>query len=105
LSETSIIVSRRALNDLEVIIRRIAADSPATARNIKNEIQTRFEDAARAGLKLRERTEFGIGVRVLQHKPWMIFFRVENQNVHILRVLHGAMHPKRLSAAAKSSSS
>jgi toxin ParE1/3/4 len=89
------------LADLESIVSRIAADSPLVARQIKQKLQNRFLDAARAGARLRARSEFGSDIRVLHHKPWLIFFRVEDEALYILRVLHGAMHPKRLKAQTR----
>jgi plasmid stabilization system protein ParE len=101
LSNVPVKVSRRALSDLETIVTRIALDSPDTARQLKQELESRFLDAARVGTRLRKRTEFGDDIRVLQHKPWMIFYCVKDNTVEILRVLHGAMHPKRLKAGTR----
>jgi plasmid stabilization system protein ParE len=96
LAGLQIIVGRQALRDLELIVSRIALDSPQVARKIKTEMEDRFLDAAKVGSRLRKRSEFGEEIRVVRHKPWMIFFRVKIDSVIILRVLHGAMHPKRL---------
>ena len=86
-----VVTSDKAEADLEAIADLIAEDSPLRAITFVQELR-----AACLGLErnparsqhISRRPHAGIRRRV--HGPYLIFYRVEDSQVTILRVLHGA---------------
>jgi toxin ParE1/3/4 len=101
----SLIVRAKARKDVLAIADRVAIDSIEVADRLSASFADHFERLCASGGALRLRPEFGNSIRIANHQSWLIFFKATDSQIIILRVLHGAMHPKRLSAAAKSSSS
>ena len=79
-----------AAADLESIGDYIARDNPARARTFIAELRTRCHTIADAPLAFRARDELGPGLRSYAHQKYVIFYRVEPDEVVIARILHGA---------------
>jgi len=92
-----VILSRRALADLEQIVRYIAASDPAAAGRLGTRLLDQAETLCRLphrGGPVRRRP----GVRKLVLRPYLIFYRVDDaaRRVDVLRFWHGAQDPRRL---------
>lgn len=97
----NLVVTPLATADLKALLRPIQAEDPMTASKLNEGFQATFRRLCTTGGSLRLRREFGTDIRVALFKPWMIFFRASDDEIVVLRVLHGAMHPKRISAATR----
>lgn len=84
--------SDEAESDLEQIADYIAQDNPRRALSFVQELRDKCEALAYSpkGFPLVPRYE-GHGIRRRVYGNYLIFYRVENEQVVILHVLHGAM--------------
>jgi toxin ParE1/3/4 len=82
----------RARADLRAIIVTIARDNPARATSFIAELEQRCSALTGAplayGIVLRYRDK---GIRRIVHGNYLIFYRVRDDQITILRVLHRAM--------------
>lgn len=91
--------SRAIANDLDTIFNYIAKDSTTNAFQYITDIESTI-------IKLREFPLIGtlskypelkaLNIRILPHDKYLIFYRFNQTNVEILRILHGAMNYKNL---------
>jgi len=79
-----------AADDLESIGDYIARDDPARAHTFVAELRAQCQTIASAPLAFRSRDELGPGLRSCAHRKYVIFYRVEPDEVVVVRVLHGA---------------
>jgi toxin ParE1/3/4 len=79
-------------SDLEQIADYIAKDSPRRALSFVQELRGKCEALAATpkGLPLVPRYEQH-GIRRRVHGSYLIFYRVEGEQIAIVHVLHGAM--------------
>jgi len=84
-------LSAEAEHDLEVIGDYIASDNPARALSFLQELRSKCLGLADMPERfpLVPRYE-ATGVRRRGHGDYLIFYRVEAENVIILHILHGA---------------
>lgn len=83
-------LSTLAEQDLDEIWSYVADDaSPKTADRLIDEIVDRFDLLAEQRGMGRARPEFGIGVRSFAVENYVIYYRHEDDDVLIARVLHG----------------
>ena len=74
----------------------IARDSPLAARRFANALIERAQ-ALGANPELGpEREIYGLGVRGLTFRPYIILYRFTDLDVFIERVIHGARLPKNI---------
>lgn len=83
-------LSRQAQADIRGIKVFIARDNPVRALSYVQELRAKIEALAQAPLIYRERPELMAGVRAARHGNYLIFFRVNEDLVDVLRVRHGA---------------
>ena len=88
-------LSPLAESDLESIGDHIAADSPARAVSFVAEIRAHCEKIGQAPRAYRARPELGEGIRGCTHGRYIILFTVDDPDVLIVRVLHGARDLRR----------
>ena len=81
--------SRRALNDLRRIADHIAADNPAAARGLAEDIHTRALNLERFPLMGRIGGYQDTRELVL-HKNYLLTYRVRGDQVQVLQVWHAA---------------
>ena len=80
-------ISPRAQQDLELIVGYIGARNPQAAVRLVDRFASRWEATQpRSGM---HRDEVLPGVRHAVTGPYVAFYRVEDEDVVILRVLHG----------------
>lgn len=88
-----VLLTRHAENDLAGIYDYIAADSPANAAAFVREIEQKVLSLAslpeRAPL-IPENVLLGTAYRHLVHGNYRIVFRIREDTVVVLRVIHGA---------------
>lgn len=80
----------RAEADLAEIAAYIAADNPRRAASFVNELIDRCLAIASRPLAARERPEIGDGVRLVVHGKYVVVYRIDDGDILILRVVHGA---------------
>lgn len=80
----------RAEGDLAEIAEYIAADNPVRAASFVNELVDRCLAIADRPLAARERPEIGAGVRLVVHGRYVLIYRIDDGDILILRVVHGA---------------
>lgn len=88
-----VLLSRHAQHDLEEIFSYIAADSPGSASTFILEIEEKILSLAimpeRCPL-IPENIFFGTRLRHLVHKKYRVIYRLQEDLVFVLRVVHGA---------------
>ena len=82
--------SRYAERDADAIEEHIAQDRPATAVEVRDQIELqirRLKDFPEMGRKGRVR---GTRELVIAGLPWIVVYRVTGDTIEVARVLHGA---------------
>src|SRR5438067_9012640 len=83
-------VSSRATADLDEIWSYIAQDNPAAADKFISAFFTRFANLAAMPKMGRLREELSHDLRSFSAVRYVIFYRLKEDGVEIVRVLHGA---------------
>lgn len=91
-----VVITRSAAADLESIGDRIAARSPARAMTYIDELRRRCAQIAEFPNSGPPRYEWGEGIRIVIHGPYLIVHRIAGDTVQILRIVHGARDINRL---------
>ena len=79
-----------AINDLIQVRRFIAVDNPSAAARVANRIRSAVPELARQPGMGRPGRVPGTRERVLVDIPYIIAYRVEEDSVVVLRVLHAS---------------
>ena len=88
---TPVRISGDAENDLDAIWLYIANDSPVNAdRFLDRLVSTLTTTLSTAPLAGRTRDEFGVGLRSFPIEGYIAFYRVRDEVVEIVRIIHGA---------------
>ena len=88
---TPVRISADAENDLVAIWAYIANDSTANAdRFLDRLVESLTTTLSPAPLTSRARHEFGLGLRSFPVESYIAFYRVHNEVVEIVRIIHGA---------------
>jgi toxin ParE1/3/4 len=91
-----VVFSVRAEHDLEEIGDYIAAENPSRAVSFIQEIQEQCSKIAMSPLAYIARAELGKDIRSCVHGRYLIVFRPSDEDVLIVRILHGARNLARL---------
>lgn len=86
-------LTRYAQNDLEHIFFYIASDNLNNAKKFILELEEKvysLDSSPERCPLIPENIFFGTSYRHLIHKKYRVIFRIENNSVYILRVLHGS---------------
>lgn len=86
-------ISQLAQNDLEHIFFYIAVDSINNAKKFILELEKKIyglDTLPERFAYIPENIYFGTSYRHFSHKDYRIIYRIENNSVYILRVIHGA---------------
>lgn len=92
----SVVFNPVAVADLEEITSHIAQDNPVAARHVRQDILDTAERLApHPGLGIRPRFSAPrfAGIRFLpthQYPTYLLFYRELNDEIEVLRILHGA---------------
>jgi toxin ParE1/3/4 len=92
-----VILSQKAVNDLEGIVDYISRDDPGAALRVGNDLVNRAESLAEMpwrGRALHKRP----GVRRIVRNPYLIIYRIDEAEkaVMVLRFWHGSRDPRSL---------
>jgi len=83
-----------ATSDLEELLSYIAQDNKAAAIKIRDLIGLAVEQLSWFPYTGHETDVSGVLIKPLSRYPYLIFYRIVGEELHILRVLHGARrHP------------
>lgn len=91
-----LLITSTADLDLEEIEARISSDNPAEADRFLELLSQRFELIAEMPGIGRRRDNYARGVRSIAEGDYVIVYRVKDEALEILRVLHGARDPERV---------
>jgi len=83
-------VSSKAQQDIVDISDFIRRDNPGRALSFARELRARIALAAETPLAYRERLELKPGIRAVRHGQYLIFYRLTDEALEVLRVRHGA---------------
>ncbi len=86
----AVVLSAQAEADLIDIAIYIGFDSPLRAGTFVAEIEAKAMTLSDAPLKGSARDSLNPGIRMLVHGAYGIYYRVTNETIRILRVLHSA---------------
>jgi toxin ParE1/3/4 len=89
--------SPQSLRDLQEIGDRIALDRPIRAETFVNELIDTAEAIGYQPHAYPPRSDLSPGLREAIHKPYLVLFRVTDNHVEIVRIVHGARGLKNLS--------
>ncbi len=76
------------LRDIEVYFRTVAGD--ATAEKVTTRITDKVESLGTRPARQRARNKLGVELRALRVGDYLIFYRVSDETVSIIRILHGS---------------
>jgi toxin ParE1/3/4 len=80
--------ARADLRDIEDYLRAVAGD--ATAEKVTARISSKVESFASRPTRQRLRRNLGAGLRALRVGDHLIFYRIRDEAVSIVRILHGS---------------
>ena len=86
---------QEALDDLEEIVLYIAQDSRQAALRMHDKIVETANDLTvfpKRGRLVPDKKMAAAGYRMLAIKPYIAFYRINNKNVFMYRILHGAVN-------------
>jgi toxin ParE1/3/4 len=86
----SLHIASAALADMDAIAEFIRRDNPARAASFIEELSAKVETVAERPMSFPARTDLKPGLRSAVHGRYLIIFQVGEDQVRILRVLHGA---------------
>lgn len=87
-----VIILSAALTDLDDAFAYIAQDNREAARQILDKLMAAMRSLTeypQRGANIKDHVLKRQGFRFLIAEPYMIFYRMEGQQVHVHRVLHG----------------
>ncbi len=87
-------ITKNGQDDLEHIFFYIAADNINNARKFVRELEEKIYSLNTFPERfayIPENNFFGTGYRHIVHKKYRVIYKVDNNSVYILRVIHGAM--------------
>jgi len=85
-----VVFSALAERDLEEIADYIAGDNLRRALTFVRELRAHCTRMAQAPLAWPTRPELGAGIRSSSHGRYVVFFRVRQDELLIVRILHAA---------------
>ncbi len=91
MKQLKLIISRQAIEDLTDIWSYIALDNYHAADTFIDKIHSACKNLLKIPEMGRTRDELMPGMRSLTYKGYIIFYRIGNQKIEIIRVLNGCM--------------
>jgi toxin ParE1/3/4 len=85
-----VVLTEQAEADLEAIGDYIAAESPLGAMAFIRQIREQCERISRAPYAYAARPQLGAGIRLCPHGNYLILFSAAEEEVLIVRIVHGA---------------
>jgi plasmid stabilization system protein ParE len=92
----------QAATELEELLAYIAERNPSAANNVRDQIWSAVEHLSEYPQTGHPADELGVFIKPLSRYPYLVFYKVVGQELHILHVRHGARrHPGFQEAAAE----
>jgi toxin ParE1/3/4 len=91
-----LLITSTAEQDLDELEAYISSDNPAAAVRLLERLSKRFDVIADMPGIRRRRERYVRGARSIAECNYVIIYRVKNDAVEILRVVHGALDPERV---------
>ena len=91
-----VIRSKESDEDLRTIYQYIAADNPDAAERLLRKIDTKLEDYAALPEMGMRRDVLSPGVRSFPVGSYLVFYRIIDAGIEVVRVLHGKRDIKKL---------
>jgi len=88
--------SAKAEADLQAILQTLEQSSPAVADRYANEFQIKSCALAKFPELGRLRPEIAHGIHSTLVRPYVVFYRIQGDDVQILRILHGRQDLRRI---------
>lgn len=85
-------LSSRAIRDLIDLYKFLEDKNPVAGEQLVSAIERKIRDTARLGLTGVSRDWISSGLRAVNHKNRCIYFRVKENELRILRIVHGHQH-------------
>jgi plasmid stabilization system protein ParE len=85
-------LSSQAIRDLINIYKFLDDKNPIAGERLVSSIERKIKDTARLSLTGVSRDWISNGLRAVHHKNRCIYFRVKENELRILRVVHGHQH-------------
>ncbi len=85
----NVVLTPEAVADLEEIGDNISRRNPVRASTFVDELKGRVDRLSEFPCAAPLRPQWGEGVRIALHNSYVIVFRVSNETVQILRIVHG----------------
>ena len=83
-------LSPQALEDLSSIALYIATDSPVRALSFTDELEEKALSLRDMPYKGVDRKDLSVGLRLLPHGHYNIYYKIQQQRIVVVRVLHSA---------------
>ena len=85
--------TRRAFADREAIFDYLDQRDPRAARNVKAFIKKKIADLSYSPRRARIVRDLGVHALWLGRYPYIVYYRVQNDEVVIVHIRHGARKP------------
>jgi toxin ParE1/3/4 len=79
----------RAEQDLTEILEYLEEHSPTAAEQLAETIDERCAMLGQLPLMGRSRDDLALGLRSIAIRPYVLFYRVTDESVQVIRILHG----------------
>lgn len=83
-------ISGQAAREIRGIGEYIARDNPERANSFIDELYARVREIAERPLSFPSRADLATDLRCALHRPYLIMFRIRDDTVDIVHVIHGA---------------
>ena len=83
-------ISVQAAREIRGIGEYIARDNPDRANSFIEELHARVREIADRPLSFPSRADLAPDLRCALHRPYLILFRISDDAVEIIHVIHGA---------------
>jgi toxin ParE1/3/4 len=84
-----LVLSAQARADLRQIHAYLAERNPRAADNFVLDLYKKMHSIAELGLSGTSRDQLQPGLRAISHRERTVYFRVNDSQTHVVRVLHG----------------
>jgi toxin ParE1/3/4 len=85
-----LVLSPAARDDLLTIGLYIAEDNPTRAESFVAELEAKAREIADWPSRFAARDDISLGLRAAIHGPYLLLFRELDDEVRVVRILHGA---------------
>jgi toxin ParE1/3/4 len=76
--------------DLEEIVRYVGERNPGAAARLTDKIEAQCWQIARKPGIGQLRTDLAPGLRFFPLRNYLLFYREENEDIHVIRIIHSA---------------